>query len=234
MITAIDKLQKGENYMELTKCPKCGLPFRYGTEQVGVDNNNIPIYHRFGYCDTCRSKYDIDISSAQKYEEKKISDKKKSRKGWIILLILLFVFYAIGTSNNPDETADNESINQESKSDVINKKYLTEITWASLNNYCFAVETDTYDGDIVESGTYRFYPDLVVENSKKLPQVWDIYVSNNLYESLNMLQDSEYITTIGGFGKDEITIELKSGQYVYIKTIKMQGESTGLLKIKKQ
>ena len=220
--------------MVLTKCPKCGLPFRYGTEQVGIDNNNIPIYHRFGYCDTCRSKYDIDTLSAPKYEQKKIFDKKKTKKGWSVLLFIFFIFYAIGNSNNSDNTVDHESFSQETKKEIDLKKYLTEITWADLNNYCFAVEMENYNGDIVESGTYRFYPDLVVENSNKIPQVWDIYVSNNLYENLNLLQDSEYITTIGGLGKEEITIELNPGQYVYIKTIKMKSESTGLLKIKKQ
>ena len=42
-------------------CTKCGKPLRIGTEQVGVDQRNLPVFHRFGYCDCCRIKWDIDI-----------------------------------------------------------------------------------------------------------------------------------------------------------------------------
>lgn len=45
------------------KCMRCGFELRIGTEQVGIDRNNIPEYHRFGYCDNCRTKYDLDISN---------------------------------------------------------------------------------------------------------------------------------------------------------------------------
>lgn len=42
-------------------CKRCGKEMRIGTEQVGIDNRNLPVIHRFAYCDTCREKTDLDI-----------------------------------------------------------------------------------------------------------------------------------------------------------------------------
>lgn len=54
-------------------CTQCGSELRIGTEQVGMDNNHIPIFHRFGYCDNCRIKWDLDL-------ENNINTKNKSKK----------------------------------------------------------------------------------------------------------------------------------------------------------
>lgn len=45
------------------RCNKCGNELRVGTEQVGVDDKNLPIVHRFGYCDNCRMKWDLDVGN---------------------------------------------------------------------------------------------------------------------------------------------------------------------------
>ena len=45
-------------------CEKCGRPLRIGTEQVGIDERNLPVIHRFGYCDNCRIKWDLDLPVA--------------------------------------------------------------------------------------------------------------------------------------------------------------------------
>ena len=50
--------------MTITKCTKCGRDLRVGTEQVGIDKDRLPVIHRFGYCDTCMCKYDLDIVKA--------------------------------------------------------------------------------------------------------------------------------------------------------------------------
>lgn len=44
-------------------CPKCYKEMRVNTEQIGVDGNNIPIFHRFAYCDSCMIKQDLDASN---------------------------------------------------------------------------------------------------------------------------------------------------------------------------
>ena len=43
------------------KCSKCNSEMRIGTEQVGVDKNNLPIFHRYAYCDCCKIKRDLDL-----------------------------------------------------------------------------------------------------------------------------------------------------------------------------
>lgn len=45
------------------RCNNCGSRLRIGTEQVGVDSNGLPVIHRFGYCDNCRTKWDLDLTS---------------------------------------------------------------------------------------------------------------------------------------------------------------------------
>ncbi len=45
-------------------CRKCGRELRIVAEQSGVDNNNLPEYHRIAYCDTCMTKEDLDAKAA--------------------------------------------------------------------------------------------------------------------------------------------------------------------------
>ena len=54
-----------------TTCAKCNRPLRYGTEQAGLDANNIPIYKQYGYCDNCMIKYDIPYTNYVVPESKK-------------------------------------------------------------------------------------------------------------------------------------------------------------------
>ena len=51
------------------KCPICGGEYRYGTEEVGVDKDGIPVFHRYAYCDNCRKKKDLDYTPTDDYEE---------------------------------------------------------------------------------------------------------------------------------------------------------------------
>lgn len=119
-------------------------------------------------------------------------------------------------------------------------KYKTNLTWADTKSYMFAVENEGYDGDIIAAGDYRFYPDMVSSFEKgemvkgKTPVVWDIYVSNNLYNSLNELQESELVATIGGLDKAEADVSLQPGQYVYVKYNDVIGEPVGVLQIDKK
>lgn len=56
------------------KCNKCGNEMRIGTEQVGIQNG-IAVYNRFGYCDRCMEKINIDALQAQyAMQEKKHSN----------------------------------------------------------------------------------------------------------------------------------------------------------------
>ena len=56
-------------------CKKCGNPCRIGTEPVGRDNNGLPVFHRFSYCDRCRLKEDLDlVQNSPKQKSKKRKD----------------------------------------------------------------------------------------------------------------------------------------------------------------
>lgn len=74
--------------MEINKCSKCNNILRIGTEQVGIDKNNIPVYHRFGYCDCCMFKYDLD---AMNNNEK----KKDSTLSILAAVFSIFTFTII-------------------------------------------------------------------------------------------------------------------------------------------
>lgn len=54
-------------------CRRCGREMRIGTEQVGIDNRNLPIIHRFAYCDTCMEKTDLDINHKNQKKESTLS-----------------------------------------------------------------------------------------------------------------------------------------------------------------
>ena len=90
--------------MEIIKCSKCNKSLRIGTEQVGIDKKNIPVYRRFGYCDNCKYKFDIDISNPQ---NKPAKNKKSGIWKWIILFLVLF--YLI----SPKEKIEDEKENKE-------------------------------------------------------------------------------------------------------------------------
>lgn len=113
-----------------------------------------------------------------------------------------------------------------------NSTYLRETTWALLDNYAFAVEVDSYEGDVFEAGEYIFKEDLVLDG--QVPVIWDIYVSAEYKNSISELQESELKGSVGGMEKAELTIELSAGQYVYVKYNKTAGEPGGVLRISKQ
>lgn len=181
--------------------------------------------------------------------------QKKKKKAWPIVIVLLICVFlvgkACGSSNKIEDNttslvssiveSDTTSIvesSEESKpqTEVPETKYESKITWAALSSYCCAVEIDSYDGDIIEAGTYRFYPDLVsgLENGR-IAIVWDIYVSDKLYNQISELKDDEYQGTVGGISKNEITIKLEKGQYVYVKYNPVaNNDPTGVLMIEKQ
>lgn len=66
------------------KCNKCGNEMRIGSEQVGIQNG-IAIYNRFGYCDRCMEKVNIDALQAQYINQKK---KHSNLSVWACVLAI--------------------------------------------------------------------------------------------------------------------------------------------------
>lgn len=72
------------------KCANCKREMREGLEQVGIGANNQPIVHKFGYCDYCKIKTDIDLVNS--YQEPK---KKDSVLSIIAVILALFTCTAV-------------------------------------------------------------------------------------------------------------------------------------------
>ena len=75
------------------RCIKCGKELRIAAEQVGYDNNGLPIFHRIGYCDECKLKTDIDSSSNNKIS----NDISKLKTTNIVLIVISAIFNNIIT-----------------------------------------------------------------------------------------------------------------------------------------
>lgn len=179
-------------------------------------------------CKYCKKKISKQASICPYCNQSQISLFKP------IIVVVFLIIGAIASLTDNDDVEIKESYYDDLEYVETSKesKYIEEILWADLSNYSFAVEIDNYEGDVVSSGNYKFYPYMVVEG--KVPQVWDIYISENYYFNISELKESEYVASVGGIDNYSVTLELRPNQYVYINTIEMKSEPTGALKIEKQ
>ena len=69
-------------------CKNCGNPCRIGTEPVGRDQNGLPVFHRFSYCDRCRRKTDLDLVPI-------VSTNKPKKRKDSVLSIIASVFSGV-------------------------------------------------------------------------------------------------------------------------------------------
>lgn len=197
-------------------CPYCGQPLRPSRKEAGCM-----------VCDSCKKKFSEENLQKRKAEKASHMPQQNGKSKvlpvvtavLVICAVLLFLL---------TQTLSGDSGQQ-------NTDYLSEATWADTSNYMFAVEVSDFDGDVFQAGTYRFYPDAVnLDDASKTPVVWDIYVSDTLYSNADELSDEEYAATVGGTEKDECTLDLQAGNYVYINYNQTLGEPTGMLQIEKQ
>lgn len=156
------------------------------------------------------------------------------KKWWFIALIVIVVIGAVfGGTTQPQEdlTTSNQETNQETTN------YKTEIEWALDSNYMIKVEDSSFDGDVIKAGKYRFYPNNVSSFEKGemikegTPIVWDIYISKNEYTNNEELKEDEYVGSVGGLEKDELTIDVEKGDYIYINYNETVDKGLGTLKI---
>lgn len=90
-------------------CNNCGSQLRIGTEQVGVDSKGLPVIHRFGYCDNCRTKWDLDLPSQPRKSNGNAVKTTRMVIGIISLvltLIILFQSCAAGVVNTIENNGD--------------------------------------------------------------------------------------------------------------------------------
>lgn len=116
-------------------------------------------------------------------------------------------------------------------------QYRTYIDWAMLQSYVCAVEIDDFDGDIIEAGTWTVEETGTHSFAKNpVPIVWDIYISDKLYQRESQLKSDEYIGSVGGFGSEGQVWEfdVEAGKYLYIKYTRMAGTPVGTLHLEKK
>lgn len=138
--------------------------------------------------------------------------KKKS-----LLIIILFTFLTALVGCTSTGSSDTSS----------SSNYKTSITWALQDPYKFAVEVDTYNGDIVSAGTYTF--SVTNKNLGEAP-LYDVYVETFDSDSLSDLGEPTY--SVGGVNSVDVDVELTSGEFVYIIPYDLVYEPQGMLEIK--
>lgn len=164
-----------------------------------------------------------------------IPKKPFYKKWWFIALVVIIVIGAIvGGTTTPQDTTNST---QQTTQDTDTTNYKTELEWALDSNYMIKVEDSSFDGDVIKAGKYRFYPNNVSSFEKGemikegTPIVWDIYISKNEYKNNNELKEDEYVGSVGGLEKDELTINVEKGDYIYINYNETVDKGLGTLKI---
>ena len=78
-------------------CLKCQGEMRIGTEQVATGQDGLPIFHRFGYCDKCMIKQDIDLTLQMQMENEHYGSQKEDfcKNEESLLGIFSFIFSLI-------------------------------------------------------------------------------------------------------------------------------------------
>lgn len=94
---------------------------------------------------------------------------------------------------------------------IVSTKYKTKGEWALSTPYAFAIENDTYNGDIYSAGEYTFK---TTNTTLGEAPMYDIYIEKSEYNSMSELGSIDY--TVGGAGSFPISITLNKGDYVYI------------------
>ena len=57
--------------------------------------------------------------------------------------------------------------------------------------------------------------------------IWDIYVSDTLYNRISDLKDDEFVLSVGGIDKSGGEVTVEKGQYLYIKYNDVLGNPCG-------
>lgn len=155
-----------------------------------------------------------------------IQQKKDKRKADAVVALIFAVLTAlVVTLYVKNEMSERASKRTNSYSyNISSSKYLTDGTWSlESTTYCFAVEVDSYNGDIYESGTYIFG---VTNDKLGEAPMYDIYIENNEVSKYE-LKTPDY--TVGGAGDTGTSIYLPKNSYVYIVPVDMVYSPKGFL-----
>lgn len=164
------------------------------------------------------------------------TEKKPIYKKWWFWIIIIFIIIIIASSqgnNNTEKTASTQTgLNNsfEWTNQGTDDYMTTYLVLVGNNNY-----SDGENYERIEAGTYNFKES---NNRENFPvseeRVYNIYITDQYLdletfekEKINYLEG-----TVGGVNTQEIDIELKDGQFLYIQNV--PGGSHGHLVVKKK
>jgi hypothetical protein len=152
---------------------------------------------------------------------------KKSNKGQLIYLVFTVIIFAVISILLYINNKNNTTVNT-----LINNKYLTTLEWTLPTVLKVSVEIDTYDGDILRAGTYKFEETNTLGNREKDERIYNIYVSKNNYSSESELLFDDLKISIGGLQNENIgQLTVEKGDYIYISPVPENRDSIGHLKV---
>ncbi len=162
--------------------------------------------------------------------------KPVTRRWWFWVLIICIFFCIIGSASNSSNLfSSHDTVDDQGFTATPNSTYQTSIQWALQENYMCAVEREDFDGDVIASGSYVASLSAAESpNGNQVPIVWDIYVSDHLYDSTAQLQQEEYICSIGGWDLTSGEVTVAPGQYLYVIYNDMAGEPIGIFNLTHQ
>ena len=173
------------------------------------------------------------------------SDEKKQiyKKWWFWLIVIVVLIILLG-GNQDFQKGVNDGINNETKNET-QIELNTTFEWTNqgtdeyVTTYLVLVGNNNYsdgqDYEKIEAGTYNFKEN----NDREIfslseERIYNIYVTDEYLnletfeeEKINYLQG-----TVGGANGQEIDIELKDGQFLYIQNV--PGGSHGHLVVEKK
>ena len=175
----------------------------------------------------------------QKKEEKKPIYKK----WWFWLIIIIILIILLG-NNQEFQQGVNDGINNETENET-QTELSTTFEWTNqgtdeyATTYLVLVGNNSYsdgqDYEKIEAGTYNFKENNNREVfSASEERVYNIYVTDE-YLSLETFEEEKinYLQgTVGGVNEQEIEVELKDGQFLYLQNI--PGGSHGHLVVEKK
>lgn len=97
------------------------------------------------------------------------------------------------------------------------------VMWSSDEDYCFAVDA-SFDGDTFKPGRYHFYDDNVITSGGG--RAWEIFASKEPLLSRADLTDDKSVAIVGGPEELDYTVDISSGNYIYVK---YRGQDEGSL-----
>lgn len=186
-------------------CPLCNRELRIVPEQVSVDSNGIPVYHRIAYCDYCRKKADLDGSNNNltgnnsqnvQYQKNTVNQNNRNNENSkapkqqnIFLRAVLTIAGIILAFFIVDSVFPTKSENKNSDVENVDSEEIENTS-----------EEDTKVNDKESNEDKR--PDISIAESLKDMRVGDIGYVDDIYVGLSYVKKMNYLPTALGENTD--------------------------------